>query len=138
MKARSCAKREVRPRTERLNHCKRAVRAAGVEFPEHDYWRPTTRGECARGVRPCPFVGCRYNLYLDVSETTGNLKLNFPDLEPWEMVESCALDVADRGRATFELISTLLNVTRSRAQQLEQIILRKLGRDRRIQEVRAA
>jgi len=37
-----------------------------------------------------------------VSARTGAIKLNFPDLEVWEMTETCALDVADRGGTTLE------------------------------------
>lgn len=86
--------------------------------------RPTTRAECARGVRPCPFVSCRYHLYLEVSPRTGSLKLNFPDLEVWELVESCSLDVAERGAQSTELLGELLNLTPERARQLEQNALR--------------
>jgi hypothetical protein len=82
--------------------------------------RPQTRSDCQDGVRPCPFVSCRYHLYLEVSPTTGSLKLNFPDLEVWELAESCALDVADRGGQSTEALGALLNLTAERARQLEQ------------------
>lgn len=87
--------------------------------------RPHTRSECAGGPRPCPWVSCRYHLYLDVSPRSGSLKLNFPDLEVWELEESCALDVADRGQAGSEEIGSLLNLTRERARQLEEEALRR-------------
>lgn len=90
--------------------------------------RPTTRGECANGVRPCPFVGCAFNLYLDVDPDTGSLKLNFPDREPWQMEESCALDVAGRGGATFETVGSLTNLTRERVRQIEMKALDELRR----------
>jgi len=64
--------------------------------------RPKTRAECLDGARPCPFVSCQHHLFLDVSPRTGAIKLNFPDLEVWEMTETCALDVADRGGTTLE------------------------------------
>lgn len=82
--------------------------------------RPHRREDCVGGPRPCPWVSCRYHLYLDVSPRTGSLKLNFPDLEVWELEECCALDVADRGQAGSEEIGSLLNVTRERARQLEE------------------
>jgi hypothetical protein len=54
-----------------------------------DEWtRPRTRGECRDAERPCPFVACKHHLYLDVNPETGSLKLNFPDLEPWELEDS--------------------------------------------------
>lgn len=83
---------------------------------------PATRAECVQGEhaeRPCPFVSCRWHLYLDVSDRTGSLKLNFPGLEPWELAETCALDVADRGGVTLEDVGQLMNLTRERIRQFE-------------------
>src|SRR5271170_95860 len=47
--------------------------------------RPRTRAECVNGPRPCLFVSCKHNLYLDVNPETGSIKLNFPDKEIWEL-----------------------------------------------------
>lgn len=69
----------------------RAVKEQG-QAPELE--RPRTRGDCDGIPRPCPFVGCRWNLFLDV-EKDGSIRFNFPHLEPHEMRVSCALDVAD-------------------------------------------
>lgn len=99
--------------------------------------RPKTRGECAGVPRPCPFVSCRMNLYLDVHPETGSLKFNWPDREPDEMQAdaSCALDVADQVRAgeratvaTVELehagslklehVGALMNLSVERVRQL--------------------
>lgn len=91
--------------------------------------RPKTRGECQGGERPCPFVGCLYNLYLEVTNA-GTLHLNFFELEPWEMTESCALDVADRGEATLAEIGRVLNVSRERVRQIEVGALVHLERKR--------
>lgn len=93
------------------------------EQPGVDYQRPATRGECANGPRPCPFVSCRHHLYLDVSSSTGAIKLNFPDLEVWEMKESCSLDVADRGGNTLEHVADALNVVRERVRTFEAEII---------------
>jgi Sigma-70, region 4 len=87
---------------------------------------PKTRAECAEGPRPCPHVSCRHHLYLDVSPRTGAIKLNFPDLEVWEMATSCALDVADTGAATLEDVGSILNLTRERIRQLELKALARL------------
>lgn len=67
----------------------------------------------------CPHVGCRYHLYLDVNPATGSIKLNFPDLEVWEMEETCALDVADRGGVTLRGVGAIMNLTRERIRQVE-------------------
>ena len=88
--------------------------------------RPRTRSECCNGPRPCLYVSCRFHLYLDVNEATGSIKLNFPELEPWQLSESCALDIAERGGLTHEEIGRMLNVTRERARQVEEAGLDKL------------
>jgi hypothetical protein len=90
------------------------------------YWRPNTRADCAGVARPCPYVSCRFNLYLDVLPS-GNIKLNFPDLEPDELTVSCALDVAEAGGVKRETIADLMNLTRERLRQIEIRVLRKLA-----------
>jgi hypothetical protein len=54
------------------------------------------------------------------------IKLNFPDLEVWELGESCALDVADRGGTTLEDVGAIMNLTRERIRQVEVKALAKL------------
>ncbi len=88
--------------------------------------RPLTRGACKEDVRPCPYVSCKHHLYLDVNPETGSIKLNFPDLEVWEMAETCSLDVADRGGITLEEVGEILNLTRERIRQVEVRGLLKL------------
>jgi hypothetical protein len=63
---------------------------------------------------------------VDVSPRTGAIKLNFPDLEVWEMGDSCALDVADRGGTTLEDVGAIMNLTRERIRQVEVKALAKL------------
>jgi len=90
--------------------------------------RPRTRGECRDEPRPCPFVSCRFHLYLDVNPETGSIKIVFPDLEPWELAHTCALDVADGGGLTLEEVGEITNLTRERVRQLETrglIVLRQ-------------
>jgi hypothetical protein len=88
--------------------------------------RPRHRLDCATGPRPCMFVSCKHHLYLDVNPATGSIKLNFPDKEIWEMEETCALDVADRGGITLEEVGTIMNLTRERIRQVETRGLLKL------------
>ena len=88
--------------------------------------RPRNRVDCATGARPCLFVSCKHHLYLDVNPETGSVKLNFPDKEIWELAETCALDVADRGGITLEEVGTIMNLTRERIRQVETRGLLKL------------
>lgn len=81
--------------------------------------RPLTRGECLGGARPCPWVGCRHHLYLDVDPGSGSIKLLHPDLEPWQLKESCSLDIADRGGMILEELGGIMNLTRERIRQVE-------------------
>jgi hypothetical protein len=112
---RSRRKRDVRARTISVKRMtKRELEIGRLLFPETDYWKPRTRAECAEGPRPCPFVSCKHHLFIDVSPRTGAIKLNFPDLEVWDLGESCALDVADRGGTTLEDVGAIMNLTRER------------------------
>ena len=124
---RSRRKREIRARTISVKRMtKRELEIGRMLYPETDHARPATRAECAEGARPCPYVSCQHHLYLDVSARTGAIKLNFPDLEVWDMNETCALDVADRGGTTLEDVGAIMNLTRERIRQVEVKALAKL------------
>jgi len=103
---------------------KKEKRAAALVVVDDDE-RPKTRGDCKDGPRPCAYVSCSHHLYLDVTDD-GSLKLNHPHLEPWELRETCALDVADRGPITLEETGANLGLTRERVRQIEERSLRKL------------
>ncbi len=105
-------------------------------YPETDYWKPSTRSECKDMERPCPFVSCKYHLFIDVHPERGSIKLNFPDLEVWEMAETCALDVADRSGITLEEVGEIMNLTRERVRQVETSGLQKLEAVRDIERLR--
>jgi hypothetical protein len=92
--------------------------AQELVYPE-DVERPRTRADCQNMLRPCPFVSCEHHLYLDVNPDSGAIKLNFPQLDVWEMAETCSLDVADRGGITLEDVGAILNLTRERIRQVE-------------------
>jgi hypothetical protein len=91
-----------------------------------DQLRPKCRAECINGPRPCMFVSCKHNLYLDVNPETGSIKLNFPDKEIWELEHTCALDVAEKGGITLEEVGAIMNLTRERIRQVETRGLLKL------------
>lgn len=125
---RSRRKRDVRARTISVKRMtKRELELGRMLYPDvEDVQKPKTRAECANGERPCPFVSCKHHLFLDVSAKTGAIKLNFPDLEVWEMNETCALDIADRGGTTLEEVGAIMNLTRERIRQVEVKGLAKL------------
>jgi hypothetical protein len=125
---RSRRKREVRARTISVKRMtKRELELGRLLYPDVEgVERPVAREDCQGGERPCPFVSCKHHLYLDVSARTGAIKLNFPDLEVWEMNETCALDIADRGGATLEEVGAIMNLTRERIRQVEVKGLAKL------------
>ena len=104
------------------------------EVPEVLLQRPRVRAECEAGPRPCPWVGCRYHLYLDTYTTgdpenpTPGLIIHRPDLEPLELPETCLLDLATRGPYTLAQIGDIFDLSRERIRQIEAGALRKLAR----------
>ena len=108
-----------RSKTIATKHLTKDEMALAEELRSFEYDRPGHRSECANGIRPCPYVSCKHHLYLDVNPETGSIKLNFPDIEVWDMAETCALDVADRGGITLEEVGEILNLTRERIRQVE-------------------
>lgn len=101
-------------------------------YEEYASERPKTRGDCIGGIRPCPWVGCHFNNFLDVKKdgpTSGQaIVFNFPNIEPDEVPpdRSCALDIADKGGSTLEDVALLTNLTRERIRQVQDKALRKL------------
>lgn len=91
--------------------------------------RPRTRGDCVDGPRPCPWVGCRYHLFLEVSRH-GSIQLLHPELEPDELDDSCTLDVAERQGIACEDAAAALGLTRERARQIEVDALEKVDEHR--------
>jgi len=121
--------RRTRPRSKTIamkRLTREELRLGALLNPPIDEPRPQTRGECENDIRPCPWVACKHHLYLDVNPETGSIKINFPDLEPWEMSETCALDVADRSGITLEEVGEIMNLTRERIRQVEVRGLLKL------------
>ena len=113
------SRREIQ-REERRRH------KAGDVLEIIPYERPSNRVECKTGPRPCLFVACKYHLYLDVNPETGSIKMNFPEMEVWELEETCSLDVAERGGITLEEVGEILNLTRERVRQVEVTGLSKM------------
>lgn len=122
-------RRRTRPRSKTIamkRLTREELRQGALMYPPVDIARPTTREECRGEQRPCPWVACKHHLYLDINPETGSIKINFPDLEPWELQHTCALDVAERGGITLEEVGEIMNLTRERIRQVEVRGLLKL------------
>ena len=121
--------RRTRPRSKTIamkRLTREELRLGALLNPPVDIPRPKDRAECSAESRPCPWVACKHHLYLDVNPDTGSIKINFPDLEPWELKQTCALDVSDRGGITLEEVGEIMNLTRERIRQVEVRGLLKL------------
>lgn len=88
--------------------------------------RPKTRADCKNISRPCPFVSCKYNLYLDVRPKTGSIKYNFKGKSVGKMKESCALDLTERRGMTLDEVGEVLNMSGEMTRLLELKALFKL------------
>ena len=122
-------RRRTRPRSKTIamkRLTREELRVGALMYPPVDDIRPRTRAECREEARPCPYVACKFHLYLDVNPETGSIKINFPDLEPWELTTTCSLDVAERGGITLEEVGEIMNLTRERIRQVEVRGLLKL------------
>jgi hypothetical protein len=122
-------RRRTRPRSKTIamkRLTREELRLGALMYPPVDIPRPQTREECRGEARPCPWVACKHHLYLDINPETGSIKINFPDLEPWELQHTCALDVAERGGITLEEVGEIMNLTRERIRQVEVRGLLKL------------
>lgn len=106
---------------------KRVLKVLGVQ-PEH--WRPRHRADCRSVKRPCPYVSCKHNLYLDVMEN-GNIKINFAKGGPEALPPggSCVLDITERiGPLNETETGRALNMTYEGVRRIQKRIERKLGR----------
>lgn len=123
-----------RPKTYPATRLTRAEMAEGARLAQREEQWPRTRADCEEGLRPCPWVGCRYHLATDISPA-GSLVVvwpgrdGLPDLDG--MPETCALDVADRGPHTLGEIGACLGHTDGRGERPRQIEAKALGKLRR-------
>ena len=110
------ADREVRPtgRVRRKARDRRPRRIEAYQAELRLFDVPITRGDCVNGVRPCPWVRCRYHLLVETTDAAslrlhGNEDGFLPhdagaeDADQWtthaadrlfELPATCALDVA--------------------------------------------
>lgn len=104
----------------------RQARRRGFE-PQKPGWRPQTRADCADVPRPCPYVGCRYNTTLDITQSGG---IRWRQKDNWEEGfdgrDNCALDVAARGPQNLQEIADITGVCRERVRQELDVAMAKL------------
>jgi hypothetical protein len=103
--------------------------------------RPRTRGDCLGGPRPCPWVSCKHHLlwesraawlrgkfgrahgrYITRKAQPDEVLLDLL----WDLPESCALDIADRGGDILEVAGQVLGLVRERVRQVEDVALDRL------------
>lgn len=87
--------------------------------------KPRTRADCSQVPRPCPFVSCRYHLYLDVFPSH-RIGLNFPGTEVHKLKHSCALDEAEADGLFLNEVACRMGLSGERVRQLEEMALDKL------------
>ena len=99
--------------------------------------RPLTRADCQPGGehyhRPCPYVSCIHNLFIEVDEDTGDI-VGDPDADPWEQDpdRSCTLDIVDEhpNGIVIEEISDVLQAKIDEMIETEERLLTKLREQR--------
>lgn len=106
----------IRPRP--LSPVEQAAKRSRQHVPKRlRVIQPIKDGACTNTVRPCPFWSCDMHLGKDVTDS-GSLKINYPNREPWQLWDSCALDLARQGRQTFDRIGEAMNLSNQRVEQM--------------------
>lgn len=85
--------------------------------------RPLLRSECEDGIRPCPYIGCRDHLLIELTKS-GKIKpvggsVDSTDEEIVELLlkmpETCSRDIGEE--LTWEAIGKLLGVSKVQARR---------------------
>jgi hypothetical protein len=97
----------------------------------YDQMRPRTREDCAGVLRPCPYVTCRHNLFVDGTEgKDGRSYLKKSCAEPDQMdpKSSCVLDVVEDNPDGMSQgdVARAMGLTQQRVDQLERSASEKL------------
>lgn len=90
---------------------------------------PCKRSECAGVPRPCPFVGCIYSTFLNVTEK-GSITFTFGTKDPLSIPGnmSCVLDIVDEKKMlTLEEIGNMWQLSKERIRQIQEGALKKMN-----------
>lgn len=96
------------------------LRVIGGEIIELREGVPASRDECRNGLRPCPYVRCKWHLWrIDSADRPGkphNGKRAGTTLRPawleWPLPPSCAADYFERGESTSSDIAAAMGTHR--------------------------
>jgi hypothetical protein len=94
--------------------------------------RPKKRGECENGIRPCPFVSCRYHLGHEIVAGMASASDDEIVDRVLAMENTCALDLADEGEQTVTKIGSVMGISRERGRQVFKRACEKIGADPKI------
>lgn len=89
---------------------------------------PEKRCQCEDVPRPCPFVGCVYSMFLNVT-AAGSIQFICGTRDPTTMPAnmSCALDIIEERKSlSMREISEIWNVTKQRVAQIEILAIEKI------------
>lgn len=99
-----------------------------VGQPSREGERPTMRGQCEDGPRPCPWVECRYHLAIDrTSERWGAEVVTVSGRFDWSR-PTCALDCADDGPMSSRSVAAAMGLHRQAIQRIERRAMAKVRR----------
>lgn len=105
---------------------------AQAPAPSSNHWRPTTRGDCVDGPRPCPFVGCRYHIWLEATQFGAIVTQQDGKLQGMHNMRfTCVLDAAEQGPLPVKQIGRLLGVKKERLRQMERVATARLKKKTR-------
>ena len=140
-KWRHSRRRPVRARTIPIKRITRAELEAGRDLYTVEEWAAdrATMAPCRIELRAngwCPLVSCKHHLYLDSNPRTGSIKLNFPDLEVWELRDCCSLEIADRDGVSLDYVGKKMNLTRERTNQVLEMIFENLRNSQTMRRIK--
>ena len=92
--------------------------------------KPSRRSACVDGIRPCPWVTCRYHAWTDLYCQNRNLR---PSPTWGNPNVTCVLDWCRTSR-TLEEVGRLLNVSREFIRRVEARAFARMRRDDKLRD----